>query len=150
MSQPRGATTGGKRIISANPATLSRHPPRAAFPRSQPVVPPMAGPAPSGYATLTIGTTSICPHQPPTAMKSAKKAAKAPTPDFEPIPGSPPKKFPDQPVPLSTQSPKMSPGEDEPSQSASDGEESEDPLVESGLPDNDPEQPRQTDVQKSM
>lgn len=83
-------------------------------------------------------------------QKSNKKSTRPPTPDFEPIPGSVPKKFPEQPAPLSTQSPKMSPNEDEPSQSGSDESGDEDPLVESGLPDNDPERPKETDEEQSM
>lgn len=81
-------------------------------------------------------------------MKPNKNATKSPTPDFEPIPGSPPKKFPNQPEPLSTQTPQSSPGgnDDTPARSGS----GEDPLVESGLPDNDPEQPRESDEEKSM
>jgi len=80
-------------------------------------------------------------------MKPTSKSTKSPSPDFEPIPGSVPKKFPDEPEPLSTRSPKRPPQDDDaPARSGS----GEDPLVESGIPDNDPEQPRETDEEKSM
>lgn len=81
-------------------------------------------------------------------MKTSKNSPQSPRPDFEPIPGSVPKKFPNQPEPLGTEPARSSSGEEdkEPDRSGS----GEDPLVESGLPDNDPEQPRETDEEKSM
>lgn len=81
-------------------------------------------------------------------MKSNKRPTPAPTPDFEPIPGSVPKRFPNQPEPLSTQTPSSSP--DEETEAPVRSGSGEDPLVESGLPDNDPEQPKETDEEKSM
>lgn len=79
-------------------------------------------------------------------MKTNGPKSNAPTPDFEPIPGSVPKQSPKPAEPLAAQSPPMSPNEESPNRSGS----GEDPLVESGLPDNDPERPQQTDEERSM
>lgn len=79
-----------------------------------------------------------------------KKFPNSPTPDFEPIPGSPPKRFPDKPEPLSTQHPRSSAAEGEDDDTPARSGSGEDPLVESGLPDNDPERPKETDEGKSM
>jgi hypothetical protein len=71
-----------------------------------------------------------------------------PTPEIEQPPGDLPKKFPQNPEPLSydgleaSEKQEASPGNREGS--------GEDPLVESGLPDNDPERPRQDEIEKSM
>ncbi len=81
-------------------------------------------------------------------MKPNNKDNQSPKPDFEPIPGSVPKRFPNQPEPLSSQAEESSSGEEaEISAQAGPGE---DPLIESGIPKNDPEQPRETDEEKSM
>lgn len=72
---------------------------------------------------------------------NSKGPASTPTPDFEPIPGSLPKQSPRPPEPMSTKGPKTSADDDEPERSGS----GEDPSVESGVPENDPEQPKRTD-----
>lgn len=61
-------------------------------------------------------------------------------------PGNPPRQSPPPATPLNTRSPKMSPAEDAPGS----GHSGEDPLVESGLPDHDPEQPRRSDGDEPM
>jgi hypothetical protein len=76
--------------------------------------------------------------------QNQRPKVKEPTPDFEPIPGSVPKKSPSGPEPLATQSPKMSPGEDAPDHSG------EDTSVESGVTKNDPERPGTTDDETAM
>ncbi len=75
-----------------------------------------------------------------------KKSAQTPAPDIEPIPGTLPKKFPEQPEPMDRQP--VKPQQDDATSSRSGS--GEDPLVESGVPDNDPEQPKETDEEKSM
>lgn len=81
------------------------------------------------------------------SSKSPRTPTKSPTPEIEPSPGSLPKTFPENPEPLSSQG-QTSPDEssDSPARSGS----GEDNLVESGLPENDPEQPKQSDEDKSM
>lgn len=82
------------------------------------------------------------------AMKSHKKAGQTPKPDIEPIPGSVPKRFPNQPEPLASGAPSSSPDEqDDPSTRSGSGQG---PEVESGLPDHDPERPRETIDDKPM
>lgn len=77
-----------------------------------------------------------------------KSPSHAPTPDFEPIPGSPPKRFPNAPEPKSTKIPGPSPDGDPDSPARSGA--GEDPTVESGVPDHDPEQPRKTEDEEPM
>ncbi|HWA25722.1 MAG TPA: hypothetical protein VG734_08685 [Lacunisphaera sp.] len=73
-----------------------------------------------------------------------------PQPEVNPVPGDVPKKSPSGPEPLSTKSPEYSPGEEANASVDLDADSGGDnPLVESGVPDNDPEQPRETDEDKS-
>ena len=76
--------------------------------------------------------------------RSSRPKVKEPTPDFEPIPGSVPKKSPNGPEPLATESPKMSPSEDSPEHSG------EDTSVESGVTKNDPERPSESGDETAM
>jgi len=79
-----------------------------------------------------------------------QNASWKPQPEINPVPGDVPRKSPKGPEPLSTKSPEYSPGEESDESTTVDSESSgEDRLVESGLPDDDPEQPRETEVDKS-
>jgi hypothetical protein len=68
-------------------------------------------------------------------------------PEIEPPPGSLPKRFPGNPEPLSGQENESSKPDDAPSTRLGSGE---DPSVESGVDHDDPEQPAETDVDKSF
>lgn len=80
-------------------------------------------------------------------MKPKPKST-SPRPEIEPPPGDLPKRFPEQ-QPLSDdglEAGKRNAANAIPAAHANPGE---DPLVESGLPEDDPERPRQTDEEKS-
>lgn len=81
-------------------------------------------------------------------MSQRPSSSRTPKPEIEPIPGDVPKKFPNMPEPLDAGQPQhpQSDDDDAPMRSGA----GEDPLVESGLPDNDPEQPKESDEEKSM
>jgi len=81
-------------------------------------------------------------------MSRKNPSSSAPKPDIEPIPGSLPKRFPNAPEPMSTQIPGPSPDGD-PDSPARSGS-GEDPLVESGLPEHDPERPRKTETEEPL
>jgi len=69
-----------------------------------------------------------------------------PKPEIEP-PGTLRKKSPTPPKPLDDDGLEAAKKETTPS---SRNESGEDPMVESGVPEHDPEQPRETDEEKSM
>jgi hypothetical protein len=72
-----------------------------------------------------------------------------PKPEVQPPPGDVPKKFPES-TPLSDDGLEAAKSESTgPGKSGSSGS-GEDPFVESGLPENDPERPRETPEEQSM
>jgi hypothetical protein len=70
-----------------------------------------------------------------------QNSSSTPRPEIEPNPGSLPKQSPKPPEPMSAKGPKTSSDEDAHERSGS----GEDPSVESGVPENDPEQPNRTE-----
>ncbi len=80
-------------------------------------------------------------------MNQKPKSAK-PRPEIEPPPGDLPKRFPEQ-QPLSDDGLEAAKRNDSNVIPAAHETPGEDPLVESGLPEDDPEHPRRTDEENS-
>jgi hypothetical protein len=81
------------------------------------------------------------------SVPKPRNPTKSTQPEIEPARISPPKKFPENPEPIAS---KDNEDHQESSGAPSKSGSGEDPLVESGLPPDDPEQPRETDEEKSM
>jgi hypothetical protein len=72
-----------------------------------------------------------------------------PKPELTPPPGDVPKRFPEK-TPLSDDGVEAAKKESTESMRSASSGSGEDPFVESGLPENDPERPRETPEEQSM
>ncbi|MDB6115523.1 MAG: hypothetical protein JWQ62_2468 [Lacunisphaera sp.] len=82
----------------------------------------------------------------PKKSRPPSRSQTSPEPEIQP-PGVFPKKSPNPPQPLDDDGLEAAKRDTTPS---SRNESGPDPIVESGIPDHDPEQPRETDEEKSM